>query len=218
MARNDKPIYQLGEIIKVDANKFIPKTPQIYMSLNIIFQNLKNRFHSDHLILITRGFEISDQNTIDNFIKNNSFIEKYKHLRKPVGRRADGHAYRVYMIDNDIQNLIAIKRIIQQEHFEIIGVAKTGTDAVRFLSRNSRFVDIVLTEFHLVDCSGIDLIKNIRSISRDLKIMLQTKNVNGDELKKAAEFGIHGVVFKPFSKDQFLSKLENVLNFVHQGK
>ncbi len=210
--KNEKPFYQMGEFVPTGFNKYIPAPPEVFFHLNIIFQAIKSKFSFQPLSLLTMGFDETEIALINKFVNSNSFIIGCKHLAKPIGRKPDGSPYRVFMVDSDFGNLKAIKKIIINEHFEIMGIAKTPEDALRFFQKNYKYIDIVIMEILLPSNDvGYEVIKQMKQLSHNLKIIIVTKSNSELDVRKAIDFKINGYIIKPVEKDKLINNIKKIL-------
>lgn len=209
--KNEKPFYQLGEIIPSGNNKFLPTPPEVFYTLNISLQFIKNK-HGQHAItLFSMGFNEEELSEMDRFIKFNKFITSFKHLAKPFGKKSDGTPYKIFMIDSDFEALKKIKQIMVSEHFEIIGIARTGKDALRFLKDNWKHIDMITTEIILPDEDGYNLIEQIKRINGNFKIIIITSSNKELDVKRAIDLKINGYVIKPVIREKIIDNIKKIL-------
>ena len=62
----DKPFYQFSQLIPTMDGKYVPKYPEIYHSLSIIFQYLRRSFGKEEVVLVTMGFPVQEKKSIWN--------------------------------------------------------------------------------------------------------------------------------------------------------
>ncbi|MDD5066136.1 MAG: response regulator [bacterium] len=209
--KNEKPFYQLGEIIPSGNNKYLPTPPEIFYNLNISLQFIKNKHGSNTITLLSMGFNEEELNEMDRFIKFNKFISSFKHLAKPIGKKSDGTPYKIFMIDSDFDSLKKIKQIMVSEHFEIIGIARTGKDALRFLKDNYKYIDIITTEIILPDEDGYNVIEQIKQISANLRIIIITSSNKELDVKRAIDLKINGYIIKPVMREKIIDNIRKIL-------
>ncbi len=209
--RNEKPFYQLGELVPSGNNKYIPTPPEIFYNLNIALIYIKNKMSALNVTLISMGFNEFELDEIDRFATNNKFITVTKHLAKPIGKKYDGTPYKIFMIDSDFESLKKIKQIMVSEHFEIIGIARTGKDAIRFLTDKYKYIDIITTEIILPDEDGYTIIEQIKNINNRLKIVIITSSNKELDVKKAIDLRINGYIIKPIIKEKIMDNLKKIL-------
>lgn len=209
--KNEKPIYQLGEIVPVGNNRYMPAPPEIFSNFNITLQAIKNKFSLYEVSLLTMGFEKIAEKLIDDFVSKNLFIVTCKHLSRPIGKKSDGTPYRVFMVDSDFNSLKNIRKIIVKEHFEIMGVARNADDALKFFEKYYRYIDILIIEIILGSDDGYEVITQMRKLKNDLKVIIVTKSSSQLDVQKAIDLKINGYIIKPVEKEKLINNIKKIL-------
>lgn len=209
--KNEKPFYQLGEIIPSGGNKFLPTPPEVFYTLNISLQYIKNKHGANSITLFSMGFNEEELTEMERFIRLNKFISSFKHLAKPIGKKSDGTPYKIFMIDSDFESLKKIKQIMVSEHFEIIGIARTGKDALRFLTDQWKYIDIITTEIILPDEDGYNVIEQIKQINSNFKIIIITSSNKELDVKRAIDLKINGYIIKPVLREKIIDNIKKIL-------
>jgi DNA-binding NarL/FixJ family response regulator len=107
-----------------------------------------------------------------------------------------------------------ICHIIQQEaNLEIVGVAENGNQALE-LVKNGLTADVVLSDLHLGDISGIDLARELRQLAPELKVLMLTAECGERYLSEAFKAGAKGYLLKETDSEE----LVYAINKVAQGR
>ena len=115
------------------------------------------------------------------------------------------------VVDDDEYNLQLTRMMLEEWglHFDEV---RNGLDAMELVLRNN--YDLVLTDIHMPDVSGIQLTRYIRSIEDEHKsatpVIAFTANVMKDDLENYMKSGVNDFLLKPFTRDQVLEKIMNV--------
>ena len=117
------------------------------------------------------------------------------------------------LIVDDFESLRYVTKLpFESSGFHVI-TAADGQEALHKLQSTSNPVDLVVTDYHMPNMNGIELIKAIRG---DVKykytpvIMLTTEMQ--DEVKKTAKkAGVTAWVNKPYKLEDFMSIVNRVL-------
>jgi len=99
-----------------------------------------------------------------------------------------------------------------ETNLEIVGIANDGNQCLTFLK--SKTPDIILLDISLPDCSGINLIDDIKSIHPAVKIIMLTGLNPRGYLTKSLQKGVHGFLLKECSKREMIE----AIYYVEQGK
>lgn len=99
-----------------------------------------------------------------------------------------------------------------ETNLEIVGIANDGNQCLTLL--RSKIPDIILLDISLPDCSGINLVDDIKSINPAVKIIMLTGLNPKGYLTKSLQKGVHGFLLKECNKKEMIE----AIFFVAQGK
>lgn len=86
-------------------------------------------------------------------------------------------------------------------------------DPSGFLSKmSSLLVDVLILDVSFPDFSGFDVLKKIRSVSKDVKIMVLSMHNDPEYVQKAMLLGANGYLVKDCDASQLVSSLEGILD------
>jgi signal transduction histidine kinase/DNA-binding response OmpR family regulator/CHASE3 domain sensor protein len=123
----------------------------------------------------------------------------------------------ILLVDDDEYN-IQLTRMMLDEWGIRYDAVRSGLDAMELVLRNN--YDLVLTDIHMPEVSGIQLTRYIRSIEDKQKstipIIAFTANVMKDDLENYRKAGINDFLLKPFTSAQVLDKILTVLDVEYE--
>ncbi len=90
--------------------------------------------------------------------------------------------------------------------FEVAGVARSGTEALRLLRRGP--VDLVLLDMHLPDVHGLELLQRLRQDGHLCDVVAVTSARDLDVVRRAVAQGVVSYLLKPFTFAGLRAKLE----------
>ena len=113
----------------------------------------------------------------------------------------------ILYIDDDINMLNSGEDILVNAGYEV-SLAKSGTQAVKLLSKNSDY-DLILLDVDMPDMDGYETFEEIRKIKgcEDIPIVFLTGMDAPDFEIKGLKMGAADYVTKPFIKEVFLARL-----------
>ncbi|KYH28181.1 response regulator [Clostridium colicanis] len=111
-----------------------------------------------------------------------------------------------------VKNIILKKYNAQVEFFE----AKNGREAIEIFDRVKP--DIVIMDVKMPGINGIEAIKQISKISRDVYFMILTAYDYFSFAKEALEYNVKEYILKPFDKNELINKVSNAINIVEQKR
>ena len=115
------------------------------------------------------------------------------------------------VVDDDPDILIAIRKIFEEEGFEVYTV-DSGMDCIKELERG--FKGIILMDIMMPFMDGWDTIEEIskRGLGKNVVISIITANGSPDHEKmKGLESIIYDYIIKPFDIDQLILNVNNMV-------
>jgi signal transduction histidine kinase/CheY-like chemotaxis protein len=122
------------------------------------------------------------------------------------------------LVDDDAYNLELTRMMLEEWgiHFDEV---RNGLDAMEMVLRNN--YDLVLTDIHMPEVSGLQLTRYIRSIEDEQKssipVIAFTADVMRDDLDNYMKAGINDFLLKPFTSAQVLDKILTVLGVEYES-
>ena len=113
------------------------------------------------------------------------------------------------IVDDEIDIINSVKRWLETDGFKVHGIADP-LQALEYFQNNSDDIDVVLTDIRMRKIDGRDLVKRIKTIRPETKIIFMTA-LETDRLELSEtlpSIKIDGFMTKPGS----LQKLANDLN------
>ncbi|MCO5996385.1 response regulator [Actinoallomurus rhizosphaericola] len=95
--------------------------------------------------------------------------------------------------------------------FEVVGVVHSGAEAFRALDRRS--VDLLLLDFYLPDCHGLQLCRRLRAAGNLADVIAVTSARDLTTVRAAVSIGVVQYLLKPFTFATLRAKLERYAHF-----
>ena len=119
---------------------------------------------------------------------------------------------RIVLADDHAIVLHGLKRLFESEHdFEVVDTCRNGHEA---LAAARRGCDVLVLDFRLPDISGLDVLRMLAADGPATRVVLLTAAISEDDVMKAMQLGVNGVVLKESSPEQLLECVRRV----HQGE
>lgn len=93
---------------------------------------------------------------------------------------------------------------------KVIGVAKTGQEALRFLASNT--ADVILLDINLPDIDGLELCESIKALKIDSRILILTSINDFAIISQALSKGANGYLLKDMERKELLEAIDTVLD------
>ena len=130
----------------------------------------------------------------------------------PLGvNNKTGKSYKVMVIDDSSTIRIAEKKILLSEQFEVAMESDGAMDALNKLRDAADKPDIIMIDFEMPQMNGIDLLKRIRALNIDSKIIVVTSYANKGVLMEFLKLKVDGYVVKPVQHQTVIEHLAKVL-------
>jgi two-component system chemotaxis response regulator CheY len=116
----------------------------------------------------------------------------------------------ILIVDDSESIREVVSFTLENEGYNVL-VGDDGTDAMKFL--DGRPIDLVITDLHMPEMNGIELIKNIRSMDsyKRIPILFLTTESQAAKKMEAKEAGATGWIVKPFVPAKLIAALKKVL-------
>jgi len=114
---------------------------------------------------------------------------------------------RILVVDDDVEILRLIKRVLEIEGFHVI-TAESGEAAIQEMEREQ--FDLLVLDLMLPGIDGITVCKQIRNFST-LPVIILTAKTSLEDKVKALEACADDYVTKPFSTQELLARVRAVL-------
>jgi DNA-binding NtrC family response regulator len=109
--------------------------------------------------------------------------------------------FKALAIDDDVTSLQLLDYQLKAEGFEVT-TAESGNLGLKLIGEQE--FDVILTDLHLPDITGIDLIKSSREISPQTEIIMITGDRSKDNTIEATKAGAFWYVEKPYEFPELL--------------
>lgn len=117
---------------------------------------------------------------------------------------------RILLVDDHPITRDGLAQLIGREHDLVIGAqAGTAEDALAFIGKAP--FDLVLTDLSLPDKSGLELIKDMRSVERGLRVLVLSMHDEELYAERALRAGAAGYIMKVEGGAKLLGAIRHVL-------
>ena len=117
---------------------------------------------------------------------------------------------KILYIEDNIDNMILVKRILEIEGYEVIQ-AETGEEGLAKAFESHP--DIVITDINLPDIDGYTITTKLKQdqVTAHIPIIAMTANVMKKDKQTVFEAGCDGYISKPIDVDELPIQIENFL-------
>jgi len=127
-----------------------------------------------------------------------------RQLRESGGISAPGAVDQILVVDDEVPVLELIRQILSKEEL-IIASFTSPLDALDYFKTNHERIGLVITDIVMPDMSGEELIRSIREIDREMKIIAIT-----GFSKTLKSQTVDGFMKKPFNRDELVAMVKDL--------
>ena len=123
----------------------------------------------------------------------------------------------VLIVDDDEKSLniykVDFKKLFLTK-FKYVKFVKNSTEAYKLLNDKPGFYHLVVIDITTPSVDGINLIKDIRRVSFDRKIIAITSEKNMSDLQECITYGVDGIILKPYDEEAIYKVLLRILQSI----
>lgn len=118
--------------------------------------------------------------------------------------------FRVLLVDDEPLITKGLMALLDWEDygFEIVNTAESGEEALSFLKENP--IDILITDIMMEEMTGLELIKEAKTIQPEIKCIVLTGYQEFGFIKQGLLLGIENYLVKPVDEEELLTTVQNV--------
>src|SRR5215212_6218908 len=124
------------------------------------------------------------------------------------------HAGRILVVEDQEVERRAISQILKSEGFTVFG-AESADKALGYVDEN---IDVVMSDLHMGDVSGIDLLQLWKKRQPDTQFILITGHGNVDTAVEAIKAGAFDYVTKPINPDEITLLIKRAVEGLQKDK
>jgi signal transduction histidine kinase len=144
-------------------------------------------------------FNIPDH-SLENVRKFMEVTKDETHIRK----------LKILIAEDDAGLRMVLSNLIKDYCKEFL-FAEDGIEAVEIF-RNNPDTDLVLMDYHMPRLNGYEAANEIRSLSKDVVIIVETADTYSDVVENMSREGINEFFFKPYNKDFLIRLMKKYFN------
>lgn len=116
---------------------------------------------------------------------------------------------RTLIVEDDFAVAHITQRFVEHHpHYDVVGVASTGAEALRLLDELNP--DVMLLDIYLPDMSGINVLRRARAAGAHVEVVAVTAGRDVDTVRRARTHGVHHYIVKPFPMQTLHDRLDDV--------
>ncbi len=125
------------------------------------------------------------------------------------------YKYRILLADDHVLVREGVKRIIQEDpRLQVVAEAGDGMELLEILEAHQPLPDLVILDISMPRIRGLELVKIIKELYPEVKILILTMHKSKDYLYEAMNKGADGYLLKEDANDA----LHSAIGAIRRGK
>lgn len=116
---------------------------------------------------------------------------------------------KIVIVDDNEVIRIALRSILRQAGFEVVGEARDGAGALDVVERQAP--DLVCLDVMMPGRSGLEVLADLRERFPRIKVLMITGRSDRETVSEIVEKGAAGMVLKPFNAAKVIGVVSRVL-------
>lgn len=173
------------------------------MGLSVVRNAIKNLDGA-----ITVESRAHDGTTIDVYLPagessvETSVIKEHKAVPSGAGV--------ILFVDDEEHICRSSKMMLENLGYEVV-TACGSREALRIFDESPSSYDLVITDFNMPDMNGYELVKVLKKIRRDIRVIMMTGYNDMFEEEKVIAIGVEKIISKPYTKSVIAETIDFVL-------
>ena len=170
---------------------------------------IKNKFLSYGLVEVISKYEINVK-TMKEYFDN---LEKEK--SKPKINYTD---VKIALLNDNKVTMLSIIDILKTQDVQNVSPYMKGDLFFKDFEENPECFDFLVIDLILPDTNGIEVLKRIRELNKDVPVMLASSITNYNTISLLLDIGVDEFLQKPFEPDVFLIRMKTALKTAEYRK
>jgi PAS domain S-box-containing protein len=119
----------------------------------------------------------------------------------------------ILVVDDEPPIREALVRTLESVNYRCF-IAEDGSDALALYFARRGEIDVVLTDLAMAQMDGVKLIRNLRRIDPDVRVVVSSGHIQREVAQELESLGVTDFIEKPYNADQLMRALRNVIDRV----
>ncbi len=120
-------------------------------------------------------------------------------------KREAGKALRILVVDDDMDNLGAMRDVLEALGYEPVAFSRGMEAVARYMQGG---IDVVITDFNMPGMDGLQVVTAIKALDHRAAIIVASAEADGEERHALASAGAMKVLRKPIDMDELEQAIE----------
>jgi DNA-binding NtrC family response regulator len=115
----------------------------------------------------------------------------------------------ILVIEDEEQIRILVKDMLESAGYKVI-LSSNAEEGIQIYQSKINLIELVILDYFLPDSVGLDVVKKMKLINPQCKILVTSGFELDEEIQKVIESGAIGFLSKPFNREQILQYIQSV--------
>jgi|KBSMisStandDraft_5_1062788.scaffolds.fasta_scaffold639357_1 sigma-B regulation protein RsbU (phosphoserine phosphatase) len=117
---------------------------------------------------------------------------------------------RILLVDDENSVRDSLYSLLESDGYEVLS-ASNGPEGLNIFRQSIRPVELLVTDYHMPQMSGLELARECSRLSRELSVLYVSGSRPDDELQAELQAGRRAFLAKPFRGAELLHKARALL-------
>lgn len=117
---------------------------------------------------------------------------------------------RILLADDHQMFIEGISYILGEAGCEVMGIAKTGKEVLKFFNSNAAPPDLIILDIEMPEMDGVQVASEIKKLSNDTKIIVLTMHAEPEFIRQMLTINVDGYLLKDAGKERLLEAIEAI--------
>lgn len=118
---------------------------------------------------------------------------------------------RILVVDDEREARSMTRNMLAEMGITQIFESPDGKQGLDFMDAAADMVDLVICDWNMPHVSGVELLRQLRSVYADLPFLMVTGRSDVDSVIEAKTSGVNGYIAKPFSRNELEDKIIKIM-------
>jgi PAS domain S-box-containing protein len=128
-----------------------------------------------------------------------------------------GHGETILIVDDESAIREVTKIVLSKSGYKVLA-AEDGPSALALFARQSKTIDVVLTDVIMPIMSGLVLARTMRKMDDKAKVIVSSARESDYNPSELTDIGVQGCLNKPYSRETLLRAIDRVLRNGRENK
>jgi CheY-like chemotaxis protein len=120
---------------------------------------------------------------------------------------------RILVVEDDLESRLLVAIILQRAGYET-REAEDGTEALEILD-DDPLIDLVVSDVLMPSMDGLQFLEQVRRFCPSLPVVMFSAHLRPEWVERAMRKGASCYLLKPFTREQLITVVADILSFRH---